>query len=228
MSKEIINLKNLKKYYGERPNIVKANDNINLVVNESDFLIILGNSGSGKSTLLNIIGGLLTPTDGEVVIDGEDIGKFNDKALTKFRRQKIGFVFQDFNLIPFLSVYENIVLPLEFDKSKLDTELFDNIIITLGLKDKLNAYPSQLSGGQKQRVAIARALIGLPKILLCDEPTGNLDSKITIEILNLLKEIATEFGTTVIMITHNESLLGYANRYVRISDGRIVEDNEVI
>lgn len=228
MSKEIINLKNLKKYYGERPNIVKANDNINLVVNENDFLIILGNSGSGKSTLLNIMGGLLTPTDGEVIIDGEDISRFKDKALTKFRREKIGFIFQDFNLIPFLSVYENIVLPLEFDKSELDKDMFDKIINTLGLDDKLNTYPSQLSGGQKQRVAIARALIGLPKILLCDEPTGNLDSKITIEILNLLKEIATEFGTTVIMITHNESLLGYANRYVRISDGRIIEDNEVI
>ncbi len=190
---------------------------------KGEFVSIIGTSGSGKSTLLNMLGGLDRPSSGTVAVDGKDIFSLKEEALTIFRRRKIGFVFQSFNLVPVLNVYENIVLPVELDGNKIDKSFVDNVINTLGLADKIYALPSQLSGGQQQRVAIARALASKPVILLADEPTGNLDSVTSQDVLGLLKVTGERFGQTIVMITHNEEIAQMADRMVRIEDGRIVK-----
>lgn len=219
---EILKTENLKKTYGSGEAKVEALRGVNLTVNKGEFLSIVGTSGSGKSTLLHMLGGLDRPTDGKVIIDGKDIFSLNDEELTIFRRRKIGFVFQAFNLVPVMSVYENIVLPIELDGEKPNQELVNEIISTLGLSEKLEAYPSQLSGGQQQRVAIARALASAPAIILADEPTGNLDSKTTQDVMGLLKVTSQKFGQTIVMITHNDEIAQLADRSIRIEDGMIV------
>lgn len=219
---EILKTENLKKTYGSGEAKVKALRGVNLTVNKGEFLSIVGTSGSGKSTLLHMLGGLDRPTDGKVIIDGKDIFSLKDEELTIFRRRKIGFVFQAFNLVPVMSVYENIVLPIELDGEKPNQELVNEIINTLGLSEKLKAYPSQLSGGQQQRVAIARALASAPAIILADEPTGNLDSKTTQDVMGLLKVTSQKFAQTIVMITHNDEIAQLADRSIRIEDGMIV------
>lgn len=218
----ILKTENLKKYYGEESNIVKALDGVNIEINEGEFVAIVGTSGSGKSTLLNMLGGLDTSDDGKVYVGGKDIFNMNDEQLTVFRRRNIGFVFQNFNLVPILNVYENIVLPIELDGNKIDEQHFELIVKTLGLEDKLNNLPNNLSGGQQQRVAMARALATKPSILLADEPTGNLDSKTSGEVIGLLKITSKRFNQTVVMITHNEEIAQLADRIIRIEDGRVV------
>ncbi len=220
---EILKTENLKKYYGEGGTCVKALDGIDFAVEKGEFVSIIGTSGSGKSTLLNMLGGLDRPSSGTVAVDGKDIFSLKEEALTIFRRRKIGFVFQSFNLVPVLNDYENIVLPVELDGNKIDKSFVDNVINTLGLADKIYALPSQLSGGQQQRVAIARALASKPVILLADEPTGNLDSVTSQDVLGLLKVTGERFGQTIVMITHNEEIAQMADRMVRIEDGRIVK-----
>ncbi|MCR4999222.1 MAG: ABC transporter ATP-binding protein, partial [Lachnospiraceae bacterium] len=200
---------------------VQALRGVNLTVEKGEFVAIVGTSGSGKSTLLHMLGGLDHPTSGTVTIDGKELGNMKDEELTIFRRRKIGFVFQSFNLVPVLSVYENIVLPVELDGGKVDASYVEEIIHTLGLDEKVNAYPNQLSGGQQQRVAIARALAAAPSIILADEPTGNLDSKTSQDVLGLLKVIGERFGQTIVMITHNEEIAQMADRIIRIEDGQI-------
>jgi putative ABC transport system ATP-binding protein len=195
---------------------------VNLTVDKGEFVAIVGTSGSGKSTLLHMLGGLDQPTSGTVTIDGKELGNMKDEELTIFRRRKIGFVFQSFNLVPVLSVYENIVLPVELDGGKPEESYVKEIIHVLGLDEKINAYPNQLSGGQQQRVAIARALAAAPAIILADEPTGNLDSKTSQDVLGLLKVIGERFGQTIVMITHNEEIAQMADRIIRIEDGQIV------
>ena len=190
---------------------------------KGEFVSIVGTSGSGKSTLLNMLGGLDRPTSGNVIVDGKDIFSLKEEALTIFRRRKIGFVFQSYNLVPVLNVYENIVLPIELDGNKVDKEFVDRVIETLGLQEKIYALPSQLSGGQQQRVAIARALAAKPAILLADEPTGNLDSATSQDVLGLLKITGEQFGQTIVMITHNEEIAQLADRIVRIEDGKIMQ-----
>ncbi len=219
---EILKTENLIKTYGSGEAKVEALRGVNLTVNKGEFLSIVGTSGSGKSTLLHMLGGLDRPTDGKVIIDGKDIFSLKDEELTIFRRRKIGFVFQAFNLVPVMSVYENIVLPIELDGEKPNQELVNEIINTLGLSEKLKAYPSQLSGGQQQRVAIARALASAPAIILADEPTGNLDSKTTQDVMGLLKVTSQKFGQTIVMITHNDEIAQLADRSIRIEDGMIV------
>ena len=214
---------NLKKYYGVEPNITKALDGINFTVEKGEFVAIVGTSGSGKSTLLNMIGGLDRPTSGIVKIQGKNLLELNDEQLTIFRRRNIGFIFQNYNLLPMLNVYENIVLPIELDGKSVDQEFLKEIISILGLEERINSMPNMLSGGQQQRVAIARALITKPAIVLADEPTGNLDSKTSAEVLGLIKRTSAEFRQTVVMITHNDDIARLADRIVRIEDGRIVE-----
>ena len=219
---EILKTENLRKTFGTGEAKVEALRGVNLTVNKGEFLSIVGTSGSGKSTLLHMLGGLDRPTDGKVIIDGKDIFSLKDEELTIFRRRKIGFVFQAFNLVPVMSVYENIVLPIELDGEKPNQELVNEIVNTLGLSEKLKAYPSQLSGGQQQRVAIARALASAPAIILADEPTGNLDSKTTQDVMGLLKITSQKFGQTIVMITHNDEIAQLADRSIRIEDGLIV------
>jgi len=213
----------LKKYYGEEPNITRALDGVNFSVDDGEFVAVVGTSGSGKSTLLHMMGGLDTPTSGSVFVRDKDLSKMNDEQLTIFRRRNIGFIFQNYNLVPILNVYENIVLPVELDGDTADQRFMDNVVNMLGLDDKLKNMPNHLSGGQQQRVAIARALITKPAIILADEPTGNLDSKTSADVLGLIKRTSTEFNQTVVMITHNNDIARLADRIVRIEDGRIVE-----
>jgi len=215
----------LKKYYGEGENQVKALDGICLEIEEGKFTAIVGTSGSGKSTLLHMLGGLDTPTYGRVIVGGKDISKMKPDELTIFRRRRIGFVFQNYNLVPILNVYENIVLPIELDGGKVNKDFVQQIVQTLGLDDRLDALPNQLSGGQQQRVAIARALAAAPAIILADEPTGNLDSKTSQDVLSLLKVTSQKFAQTIVMITHNEEIAQMADRIIRIEDGRIVSQN---
>ena len=212
----------LKKYYGEEPNITRALDGVNFSVDEGEFVAVVGTSGSGKSTLLHMMGGLDTPTSGSVFVRDKDLSKMNDEQLTIFRRRNIGFIFQNYNLVPILNVYENIVLPIELDGDTADQRFMDNVVNMLGLDDKLKNMPNHLSGGQQQRVAIARALITKPAIILADEPTGNLDSKTSADVLGLIKRTSTEFHQTVVMITHNNDIARLADRIVRIEDGKIV------
>ena len=214
--------KDLKKYYGSGDTQVKALDGVNLSVEQGEFVAIVGTSGSGKSTLLHMLGGLDRPTSGSVMVDGKDIFSLKDEALTIFRRRKIGFVFQSYNLVPVLSVWENIILPIQLDGNKVDTEYVHKVIETLGLEKKLKNLPNQLSGGQQQRVAIARALAAKPAIVLADEPTGNLDSRTSQDVLSLMKVTGQKFSQTMVMITHNEEIAQMADRIVRIEDGRIV------
>ena len=223
---EILQAKNLTKHYGTGESTVHALDGVNLSVEKGEFVAIVGTSGSGKSTLLHMLGGLDRPTSGTVTIDGKDIFSLKEEALTIFRRRKIGFVFQSYNLVPVLNVYENIVLPIELDGKKPDENFIQSIMETLGLTSKKNALPGQLSGGQQQRVAIARALASGPAIILADEPTGNLDSKTSQDVLSLLKVTSQKFTQTIIMITHNEEIAQMADRIVRIEDGQIVSRNQ--
>ncbi len=212
----------LKKYYGTGDTQVKALDGVNLCIEQGEFVAIVGTSGSGKSTLLHMLGGLDRPTSGTVTVDSKNIFALKDEALTIFRRRKIGFVFQSYNLVPVLSVWENIILPIQLDGRKVDEEYTQSVISTLGLEKKLHSLPNQLSGGQQQRVAIARALATKPAILLADEPTGNLDSKTSQDVLGLMKVTGQKFGQTMVMITHNEEIAQMADRIVRIEDGQIV------
>lgn len=219
---KILETKELKKIYGEGENAVHALDGVNFTVQKGEFVAIVGMSGSGKSTLLHMLGGLDRPTSGSVEVDGKDIFSLKDEQLTIFRRRKIGFVFQNYNLVPVLNVYENIVLPVQLDGNTPDKTYVDNIIDTLGLKSKLQNLPNNLSGGQQQRVAIARALASKPAIILADEPTGNLDSKTSQDVLSLLKITSQKFSQTIVMITHNEEIAQLADRIIRIEDGKIV------
>lgn len=212
---------NLKKYYGKEPNIIKALDGISLSINEKDFIAIVGTSGSGKSTLLNIIGGLDKPTSGKVIIKDTNITQMTEEELTVFRRQNIGFVFQYFNLVPILNVYENIVLPVELDSKTVDETYLKEIVTLLEIENKLKQMPNNLSGGQQQRVAIARALITKPTIMLADEPTGNLDRKTSDKVIELLEITSHKFNQTIVMITHNDEIAESADRIIRIEDGKI-------
>ena len=218
----ILQTEGLKKYYGDGDTQVKALDGVDLAVERGEFVAIVGTSGSGKSTLLHMLGGLDRPTSGKVTVDGRDIFALKDEELTIFRRRKIGFVFQSYNLVPVLSVWENIVLPIQLDGRTVDEAFVREVVATLGLEKKLQNLPSHLSGGQQQRVAIARALATKPAILLADEPTGNLDSKTSQDVLGLMKVTSQKFGQTMVMITHNEEIAQLADRIVRIEDGRIV------
>ncbi|MEQ2797817.1 MULTISPECIES: ABC transporter ATP-binding protein [Clostridia] len=222
---EVLQAKNLKKIYGSGNNAVHALDGVDLSVKKGEFVAIVGTSGSGKSTLLHMLGGLDRPTSGTVMVDGQDIFSLKEEALTIFRRRKIGFVFQAYNLVPVLNVYENIVLPIELDGGKVNKDFVQQIVQTLGLDDRLDALPNQLSGGQQQRVAIARALAAAPAIILADEPTGNLDSKTSQDVLSLLKVTSQKFAQTIVMITHNEEIAQMADRIIRIEDGRIVSQS---
>ena len=219
----ILETKDLRKIYGSGNTEVRALDGVNLSVENGEFVAIVGTSGSGKSTLLHMLGGLDRPTSGSVTVDGKDIFQLKDEALTIFRRRKIGFVFQSYNLVPVLNVYENIVLPIQLDGQKVDEELVGRIVKTLGLDGRLDALPGQLSGGQQQRVAIARALAAAPAIILADEPTGNLDSRTSMDVLSLLKVTSQKFSQTIVMITHNEEIAQMADRIIRIEDGRIMK-----
>lgn len=214
----------LKKYFGSGEKLVKAVDNISLEIKKGEFVAIIGSSGSGKTTLLHILGGLTRPDEGRVVIDGEDIYSLDEDRLTVFRRRQIGFIFQNYSLINVLKVYDNIVLPIELDGLKVNREYISEIIKTLGLGNRINFLPSQLSGGQQQRVAIARALASKPALILADEPTGNLDSKMSQEVVGLLRYSAQKYNQTIVMITHNEDISQLAHRTIRIEDGKIVED----
>ena len=218
----ILETRNLRKIYGSGDTEVRALDGVNLSVDRGEFVAIVGTSGSGKSTLLHMLGGLDRPTSGSVIVDGKDIFSLKDEALTIFRRRKIGFVFQSYNLVPVLNARENIVLPIQLDGRQVDEDFLDKIVNTLGLEKKLGSLPSQLSGGQQQRVAIARALAAAPAIILADEPTGNLDSRTSQDVLSLLKVTSQKFAQTIVMITHNEEIAQTADRIIRIEDGRIV------
>ncbi len=218
----ILETEDLKKYYGSGETQVRALDGVDLSVENGEFVAIVGTSGSGKSTLLHMLGGLDRPTSGRVIVDGKEIFSLKDEALTIFRRRKIGFVFQSYNLVPVLSVHENIILPVELDGRRVDREYLQEVVSALGLEKRLNSRPNQLSGGQQQRVAIARALAAKPAILLADEPTGNLDSKTSQDVLGLMKVAGQKFAQTMVMITHNEEIAQMADRIIRIEDGRIV------
>lgn len=222
----ILETKDLKKYYGSGENMVKALDGVNLKINQGEFTAIVGTSGSGKSTLLHMLGGLDRPTSGSVSVDGSQLYTMKDEALTIFRRRKIGFVFQNYNLVPVLNVYENIVLPVQLDGESPDEKYINEIVTTLGLETKLNSLPNNLSGGQQQRAAIARALAAKPAIILADEPTGNLDSRTSLDVMGLIKVTSERFKQTIVMITHNEEIAQLADRIIRIEDGRIVADKE--
>lgn len=219
----ILSTNNLTKYYGAEPLLVKAIDGISLEIEQGSFTAIVGTSGSGKSTLLHMLGGLDTPTSGSVCVDGQELSGMGKNELAIFRRRKIGFIFQNYNLMPNLTVYENIVLPVELDGRSVDQEYLATIAGTLGLEDKLSRKPNKLSGGQQQRVAIARALAAKPAIILADEPTGNLDSHTSQEVIGLLKATSARFHQTIVMITHNEEIAQSADRTIRIEDGKIVE-----
>lgn len=223
----ILKTRNLKKYYGSGDTTVKALDGVNLEIGDGEFAAIVGTSGSGKSTLLHMMGGLDRPTEGSVEVAGQKIFDLRDDELTIFRRRRIGFVFQSYNLVPVLNVYENIVLPIELDGNKADEVHIKNIIQVLGLTEKVNSLPNQLSGGQQQRVAIARALAAKPAIILADEPTGNLDSRTGMDVLGLLKVTSQKFSQTIVMITHNEEIAQLADRIIRIEDGRIAGEHDV-
>lgn len=220
---KILQASNLTKIYGSGENEVHALDGVNFSVEKGEFVAIVGTSGSGKSTLLHMLGGLDRPTGGSVEVDGKEIFSLKDEELTIFRRRKIGFVFQNYNLVPVLNVYENIVLPVQLDGKTPDASYIDSIIETLGLERRLENLPNNLSGGQQQRVAIARALASKPAIILADEPTGNLDSKTSQDVLGLLKVTSQKYGQTIVMITHNEEIAQLADRIIRIEDGKIVE-----
>ena len=221
---KILETKDLKKYYGSGDTQVKALDGVDLSIEEGEFAAVVGTSGSGKSTLLHMLGGLDYATSGMVTVAGKKIFDLNENDLTIFRRRQIGFIFQSYNLVPILSVYENIVLPMELDGRRVDKNFLNRIVQILGLEQKLDNLPGQLSGGQQQRVAIARALVTKPAIVLADEPTGNLDSKTTQEVLGLLKLTGDQFHQTIVMITHNEALAQLSDRIIHIEDGRIVND----
>ena len=216
----ILQTTELKKYYGAKPNITRALDGVTLSIEKGEFVAIVGTSGSGKSTLLNMIGGLDEPSSGKVIEDGRELSTLKDGQLT---RRKIGFIFQNYNLLPVLNVYENIVLPVELDGNKVDKKFMNEVVQMLGLEDKLNNMPNNLSGGQQQRVAIARALVSKPAIVLADEPTGNLDSKTSADVLGLLKTTSQKFHQTLVMITHNSEIAQLADRIIRIEDGKIVQ-----
>lgn len=220
---DILQTKNLTKYYGEEPLVVKALDGITLQIEQGSFTAIVGTSGSGKSTLLHMLGGLDTPTGGSVVVDGQSLGKMSRSELTIFRRRKIGFIFQNYNLIPNLTIYDNIVLPVELDGRSVDRQYLDKIVSVLGLEGKLERKPNKLSGGQQQRAAIARALITKPALILADEPTGNLDSRTSQEVVGLLQATGRKFHQTIVMITHNDEIAQIADRTIRIEDGQIAE-----
>ena len=219
----ILQATDLKKYYGTEPNITKALDGVTLAIEQGEFVAIVGTSGSGKSTLLNMMGGLDVPTSGSVQIKGKELAELNDEQLTIFRRRSIGFIFQNYNLVPVLNIYENIVLPVELDGDTVDQKFMDEVVRLLALGDKLNNMPNNLSGGQQQRVAIARALVSKPAIVLADEPTGNLDSRTSSDVLGLLKATSNKFHQTLVMITHNNEIAQLADRIIRIEDGRIFE-----
>ena len=222
----ILETKDLRKVYGTGDTAVRALDGVSLRVEQGEFVAIVGTSGSGKSTLLHMLGGLDRPTSGSVLVDGKDIFQLKDEALTIFRRRKIGFVFQSYNLVPVLNVQENIVLPIQLDGRRVDKAFVRQIVRTLGLEERLEALPSQLSGGQQQRVAIARALAAAPAIILADEPTGNLDSRTSQDVLSLMKITSQKFSQTIVMITHNEEIAQMADRILRIEDGRIVSGRD--
>ena len=222
---QILQTTDLKKYYGSGDTMIRALDGVNLSVEDGEFAAIVGTSGSGKSTLLHMLGGLDRPTSGKVFVEGKNIFSLGDDELTIFRRRKIGFVFQSYNLVPVLNVYENIVLPIELDGNRVDRAHIEHIIETLGLQEKKESLPSQLSGGQQQRVAIARALAAKPAIILADEPTGNLDSRTSLDVMGLLKVTSEQFSQTIVMITHNEEIAQMADRIIRIEDGRIAGDH---
>lgn len=217
----ILQTDDLKKYYGEEPNITRALDGVDFSVEDGEFVAIVGTSGSGKSTLLNMMGGLDVPTSGSLSVKGKELSQMNDEQLTIFRRRNIGFVFQSYNLVPILNVYENIVLPVDLDGNTIDETFLNEIINMLGLKERLHNMPNKLSGGQQQRVAIARALVSKPAIVLADEPTGNLDSKTSADVLGLLQATGRKFNQTIVMITHNNEIAQLADRIIHIEDGRI-------
>ena len=217
----ILQTADLKKYYGAEPNITKALDGVTLSVEQGEFVAIVGTSGSGKSTLLNMMGGLDVPTSGSVKVKDKELAGLNDEQLTIFRRRNIGFIFQNYNLVPVLNVYENIVLPVELDGDTVDQKFMDEVVRLLALGDKLNSMPGNLSGGQQQRVAIARALVSKPAIVLADEPTGSLDSRTNNDVLGLLKAASNKFHQTLVVITHNNEVAQLADRIIRIEDGRI-------
>ena len=222
----VLKTENLTKIYGNGNTEVVALNNANISVEQGQFVAIIGTSGSGKSTLLNMLGGLDNPTSGKVLVEGKEIFSFKNDSLTIFRRRKIGFVFQSFNLVPVLNVYENIIFPIQLDGGSIDKKYIDSIIETLGLDKKINAMPNQLSGGQQQRVAIARALATKPAIILADEPTGNLDTKTSQDVIGLLKVTGKKYNQTIVMITHNEAIAQMADRIIRIEDGRIVKGGD--
>lgn len=217
----ILQVTDLKKYYGAEPGVTRALDGVTLSIEQGEFAAIVGTSGSGKSTLLHMMGGLDVPTSGSVVVRGKELSKMKDEKLTIFRRRNIGFVFQNYNLVPVLNVYENIVLPVELDGDQADRKYMEEIVQMLALEDKLYSMPNHLSGGQQQRVAIARALIAKPAIILADEPTGNLDSRTSSDVLGLLKNTSHKFHQTLVMITHNNEIAQLADRIIRIEDGKI-------
>ena len=227
MESWIVKTKHLKKYYRLGTHTVKALDDVNFAVREQEFVAIIGKSGSGKSTLLHMIGGLYTPTSGEVYVGDQALGKLSKEQLTIFRRRKVGFVFQNYNLVPDLNVYENVVLPVELDGKRIDREFVDEILELLKLDEKREALPNTLSGGQQQRVAIARAIASKPSIILADEPTGNLDTATSHDVMGLLKMVARQFRQTVILITHDQDIAQMADRIVRIEDGHVVKAGEL-
>lgn len=227
MESWIVKTKHLKKYYRLGTHTVKALDDVNFAVREQEFVAIIGKSGSGKSTLLHMIGGLDTPTSGEVYVGDQALGKLSKEQLTIFRRRKVGFVFQNYNLVPDLNVYENVVLPIELDGKRIDREFVDEILELLKLDEKREALPNTLSGGQQQRVAIARAIASKPSIILADEPTGNLDTATSHDVIGLLKMVARQFRQTVILITHDQDIAQMADRIVRIEDGHVVKAGEL-
>lgn len=220
---DIVFVKELKKYYGLENNLTKALDGVTLEIYKGEFVAIVGRSGSGKTTLLNIIGGLDRPTSGEVYINGQSLKSMKDEELTVFRRKHIGFIFQNYNLMPILNVTENITLPLVLDNKKIDNKYFEEVITELNLSKKLTSMPNELSGGEQQRVAIARALITKPDIILADEPTGNLDTKNSEDVINLLHISSQKFDQTIVLITHNQIIARGADRIIEISDGKIIE-----
>ena len=223
----ILQTTDLKKYYGTEPNITKALDGVTLSIEEGEFVAIVGTSGSGKSTLLNMMGGLDTPTSGSIQVKGKELSEFKDEQLTIFRRRNIGFIFQNYNLVPVLNVYENIVLPVELDGNKVDKKFMKEVVQMLGLEDKLNNMPNNLSGGQQQRVAIARALVSKPAIVLADEPTGNLDSNTSREVMELMQQVVHEKQQTLVMVTHDNHLASFADRIFHIIDGKIVRIDDM-
>ena len=217
----ILQTTDLKKHYGTEPNVTKALDGVTLSIEQGEFAAIVGTSGSGKSTLLNMMGGLDVPTSGSVKVKDKELAGLKDEQLTIFRRRNIGFIFQNYNLVPVLNVYENIVLPVELDGDTVDQKFMDEVVRLLALENKLNSMPNHLSGGQQQRVAIARALVSKPAIVLADEPTGNLDSRTSADVMGLLKVTSSKFRQTLVMITHNNEIAQLADRIIRIEDGRI-------